>query len=183
MGDIDYEEVLVDLERRRAELDAAISAIRLILGASAGAGSGITPRMPQVSGATGKLPSDAFFGMTVIDGAKKYLSMVKRPKKAAEITNALKQGGMLNTSANFVATVYTTLRRDAKRTGQVIQLPDKTWALAQWYPSGAKPRVAATGVSSRNGDRDDEQGQTDAAGEEPTEPAAESLPNEPEQLS
>ncbi len=142
MSEIDYEAVLNDLERRRAELDVAIRAIRLIIGADIDSVS--APIEPKPSATNAKAPaSHAFFGMSIGTAAKKYLEMAKEPKKAIEIAKALKKGGLINMSPNFPATVSTTLRREKA----VIQLPDKRWGLAEWFPAGAKSK----GASKANG--------------------------------
>lgn len=135
MDEIDYQAVLTDLERRREELNSAINAIRLILGQGE-----VAP--PAASNILGKPSSDAFFGMSIIDAAKKYLGMAKRPMPAPDIADALKGGGLLNASKNFTATVYTTLLREQIKNGSVIKMPDKSWGLAEWYPSGARARTS-----------------------------------------
>ena len=126
MKEIDYGSVLADLEKRRAELDAAINAIRQITGQAA-----TTMTTPAN---LSDIPSDAFFGLSISAGAKKYLGMAKRPQKAPEIAAALQHGGYLNKSRNFTATVYTTLRRAEERNDGVVQMPDKAWGLTSWTP-------------------------------------------------
>ena len=147
MSEIDYPAVLADLERRRDELDAAINAIRYIVGSPS-----VDTPMPYVgpkSTTTLVDPiqppkSHTFFNMGIGDAAKKYLGMAKEPKRAKDIAIALKRGGLINASPNFAATVSTTLRRERKA-GEVVQLPDKTWGLAGWFPSGPKQRAKTNG--------------------------------------
>ena len=149
MSEIDYTAVLADLERKRAELDAAINGIRFMIGAGAD-----TPEPAVYPQGTTNLvdpiqppKSHAFFNMAIAEAAKKFLGMAKEPKRAKDIADALKQGGLINTSPNFPATVATTLRREAKA-GSVVQLPDKSWGLSAWFPGGSKARVKANGQAS-----------------------------------
>jgi len=130
MSEVDYSAVLADLHRRRDEMDTAIRAIEQIAGQATVGGTG---------GAEGaEIRSDTFFGMSILDGAKKYLRMTKKPQKQVAIARALKRGGLINQSPNFESTVGTTLRRAQERDGGVVQTKDKSWGLAEWYPKGAK---------------------------------------------
>ena len=127
MSEIDYGAVLEDLERRRDELDAAINAVRPLAGLEPA-----TPRPDRSSG--GQLTSDAFFGLNIMDAVKKFLEINKRPARAADIARALTDGGLINTSKDFAATVTTTLSRDQERAnGFVTRLPNRTWGLRTWY--------------------------------------------------
>ena len=143
MSEIDYTEVLADLKMRRAKLDDAISAIQLITGDETEAGDVSVPNtLPATPGQAQVPSSHAFFGMSIGEAAKKYLEMVKTPTKAVDIARALKDGGLLNQSPTFAATVSTTLRRDTVLT----QLPDKRWGLASWFGSKAKATPAKNGT-------------------------------------
>jgi len=161
MKDIDYGAVLADLEQRRAELDAAISAIRQITGQAVA-----TSTSPA---SLSDIPSDAFFGLSILAGAKKYLGMTKRPRKAPDIAAALERGGYLNKSRNFTATVYTTLRRAEDRGGGIVQMPDKAWGLTIWYPGGKPKRANAK--------------ESEVQEEEPEINAEETTPDEPADAS
>lgn len=158
MSEIDYAAVLADMERRRAKLDAAISAVREIMGEPSDASGMLVPNaLPASMGESQTPTSHAFFGMGIGDAAKKYLAMAKKPQKAVAIARALKEGGLINASPNFAATVATTLRRE-REDGTVVQLPDKAWGLAEWFPSGAarirvmpKPNGAAAHLTDAGG--------------------------------
>ena len=153
MPDIDYTAVLADLERKRDELDAAINAIRPFLGTAGSSG-------PDRPGPEGVRP-DSFFGMNILDAAVKYLQIEKRPKRAEEIADALIAGGYMSNAKNFHANVSTTLRRDDDRGGPAVRMPNKTWALAEWYPSRPKKQ----GAEAKEGDSDglsDDSAVTDA---------------------
>ena len=142
---IDYEAVLADLEAKRSAFDAAITGIRQILNLGAQNGLvGIAPRQVEA----GEIPSDAFFGLGIGEGAKKYLGIVKRKQSAVQIADALDKGGLQHTSKFFPNTVRTALMRLAAD-GEVVQV-GKEWGLAEWYPGrkkggrGVAPRVADT---------------------------------------
>ena len=159
MPDIDYTAVLADLERKRDELDAAINAIRPFVGTAASSG---TDR-PGPDG----LQPDSFFGMNILDAAVKYLQIEKRPKRAEEIADALLAGGYMSNAKNFHANVSTTLRRDDDRGGLTVRMHNKTWALAEWYPSRPKKQGAEAkeGDEATEGDSDglfDDSAVTDA---------------------
>ena len=68
---IDYEAVLADLEAKKAALDSAIAGIRQMLSLGAQSGAGQAGRgADSVS-----VESDTFFGMSIGDAAKKFLSL------------------------------------------------------------------------------------------------------------
>ena len=134
---IDYEAVLVDLEAKKAAIEGVIAGIRqlLALGALTGAGA---------SGIRGfeatTVESDTFFGMSIGEGAKKFLRMIKRKQSAAKIAEALEAGGFSHTSKSFPNTVRTTLLRMAVD-GEVVQV-GKEWGLPEWYPGYRKGQRA-----------------------------------------
>lgn len=136
---LDVEPVLAQLRAKRDQLDAAIQAIEALTG-EVTAGSGIVP--PSLGGRgipadVHSIPSDAFFGMSVLDATEKFLNIAKKPQSANAIAAALEKGGLIHQSGNFVATVYTTLRRAEERGDRVIHV-QKNWGLANWYPN--RPR-------------------------------------------
>jgi hypothetical protein len=131
-GEINYEAVLADLEARRAALDTAIASIRQILGLTS-----ITSGAPASAAAPGdvtSIASDAFFSMSVIEAAKKYLGLKKRPAATREIADALIAGGFITQSANFFNTVFSGLDRESKRESPEIVKIGNDWGLAGWYP-------------------------------------------------
>ena len=105
---IDYAAVLEDLENDRAELEALIAYIKrkklgqgMDIQITPGTGSmkstGMRPTMMR--GTT--IAQDAFFSLGLIDAAKKYLAIMKAPKSAREIADALRAGGFNTTSKDF----------------------------------------------------------------------------------
>jgi hypothetical protein len=137
---INYEAVLADLEARKAQLEAAISGIRLMLGQS-GASPGGGP-----SGGGGPTPAhDAFIGMSIPEAAKKHLTAVRKKLSTQELMTAMEAGGLPPSKYN---TVYAILRRRENQVGDIINMKGD-WALQEWYPNYRKKASA-----SENGDED-----------------------------
>src|SRR4051812_35637611 len=105
---VNYEAVLADLPAKRDSLDAAIAAIEQLKGVGQMSGDGGAPAKPIDPSS---IPDDAFFGLSVVEATKKYLSIVKRKQSVKEIADALDRGGLPHSSSNFVGTVSTMLRR------------------------------------------------------------------------
>lgn len=123
---VNYESVLADLRAKRASLDVAIAAIEQIqTGGSVISETVIKPIDPA------SIPDDAFFGLPIVEAAKKYLSIVKRKQTIKEISDALERGGLPHTSSNFVATVATMLRR--ANDPDLAKVGRGDWGLAVWY--------------------------------------------------
>jgi hypothetical protein len=139
---INYEVVLNDLERQKAAIENAIAALRqamIALGGQLSAGSAASelPIDPF------KIPGDAFFGMSIGEAAKKYLSMVKKKQTVQEIADALERGGLPHTSANFAQTVRTMVNRQAKEDSDLVRVgPGASWGLSDWY-GNRRPKEGA----------------------------------------
>lgn len=129
---INYEAVLADLEARKAQIDAAIAGIRLILGQS---GSG-SPNGPGGGGGySGGAPAhDAFIGMSIPEAAKKHLTAVRKKLSTQDLMTALEAGGL---PPSKYSTVYAILRRREKQVGDIINMKGD-WALQEWYPNYRK---------------------------------------------
>lgn len=81
---------------------------------------------------------DTFFGMTIGDAARKYLTMTKITKSTADIATALEQGGLKHSSQNFTTTVRSVLgQRD-----EFTRVGNRDWGLAEWYPGAGRGRKA-----------------------------------------
>ena len=137
-NDLDYGAFLADLRAKRDQLDSAIKAIEAIVGAQAKSAPALT---------LGDIPSDAFFGMSVIDAAVKYLRMTKKPATPTEIAEAIEMGGFTHQSKNLSNTIYTTLDRASTR-DDVITKVGRRWGLAEWYPG----RRTVKRLRATNGD-------------------------------
>jgi len=145
---VNYEAVLTDLRAKRASLDVAIAGIEQLQ--AVGTGSADLGAATKVIDPA-SIPDDAFFGLSVVEAAKKYLGIVKRKQSVQEIADALERGGLPHTSSKFVATVATMLRRASDP--DLAKVGRGDWGLANWYgnrrpkqdvPSTKKPRASAT---------------------------------------
>ncbi len=134
-----YMAILVDLEEQRADLDAAIDAIRKLIGMPLSQAADTPIR--NVRDET-EIQPDSFFGLSAADAASKYLGMVKSPQTGKEIELALRRGGFSSTASNLYSTVYTALKRETETFVRI----DKKWALAEWYP--ARPRAKTKDAAS-----------------------------------
>jgi hypothetical protein len=133
-----YEAVLADLQERRDQIDAAIAAIRLIMGT--GSPAPIATNGVQKIASVGEIPHDAFLGLNTADAAIKYLEMVRMAQSNAQIHQALQAGG-LDVTYNAV---QLALSRREERVGDVINRGGK-WKLAEWQPGIARrPKPTST---------------------------------------
>ncbi|MGA8433113.1 MAG: hypothetical protein WB729_25045 [Candidatus Sulfotelmatobacter sp.] len=142
-----YDAVISDLEGKRDRLSGIIEALRQLreLGVPLAAASAVTGGIAGASIDTNApIPHDAFFGMTVPEAARKYLSWGGRKvtKPHPELCDAMLEGGFQTKADNFREVVRSTLGRHpdfVKIKGQ--------WGLREWYPGytgGRKPKRAST---------------------------------------
>jgi hypothetical protein len=144
-GEIDWGAVLRELEARRDKLNLTIENIReIIAGSPAPTGRISPPGITATVGAT-EVTSDAFFGLSIPEAARKYLRMSKKPRSTSEICRALKEGGLTSTAKHFYSTVYPILERQ-----QDIVRVGKNWGLLEWYP-GMKGKGKAKTEASPKG--------------------------------
>jgi hypothetical protein len=139
--EVNYAAVLLDLEARKAQIEAAITAIKMIssqVGNTSpdGGGSGISP--------------SAFLSMSIPDATKKYLTSVKQKKSTQEIIEALTAGGLPKSK---YTTVYAILARRQKQVGDIVNMKGD-WGLAEWYPNH---RFKASKEEFEKGDEDIEE--------------------------
>jgi hypothetical protein len=87
-----------------------------------------------------ELPTGAFLNMSIPEAIKLYLSAVKKKQTVREIANALKEGGMESTAANWETTVTGALHR-LKAASTVLRFKDG-WGLAEYYPESLRARIA-----------------------------------------
>lgn len=127
---INYEAVIADLEARREALDKIIAGLKEVshtfVQSVATAQVDVRPDLP----AAHVTRSDAFFGMTIPDAIRKYLTMAKRPQSPKAIATALELGGLPHQSKNFYGTVFTALKRQE---GKDLVKVKSEWALSEWY--------------------------------------------------
>ena len=124
---INYEAVLADLEARKAQLESAIAAIKMI-GAQ---GGGLGPN--GGGGSTTVGPSD-YLAMSIPEATKKYLMTTRQKQSTQDVMKALESGGLPKSK---YTTVYSILRRREQQVGDIINMQGD-WALAEWYPNYRK---------------------------------------------
>lgn len=153
---VNYEAVLADLEARKALLDSAISAIRLILGQGGGGGSvppGGGPQLGNFSPA-----HDAYIGLSIPDAAKKHLTAVRKKLSTQDLIQGLEAGGMPPLK---YTTVYGVLSRRAKQVGDIVNFKGD-WALAEWYPGFRKNSKSAKAEGKESEEAEDADAEAEA---------------------
>jgi hypothetical protein len=146
---INYEAVLADLEARKAQMESAINAIKLILGQP----GGLAPT-PGGGGSSysGSAPAhDAFIGMSIPDAAKKHLTAVRKKLSTQELMTALESGGL---PSSKYSTIYAVLSRRESKVGDIVNMKGD-WALAEWYPNYAKKGKSAKSSQDADDKEDD----------------------------
>lgn len=141
---IDYNAVLVDLRKKRDEIDKAICGIEIILGLTPSASPTSTPQAHS-----NHIAEDAFFGLSIAEAAKKFLNIKKKPQTTKQIAEALTAGGLQNASGNFGNSVGSVLNRNAATaTSTFVNVSRGTWGLRSWYPN-YRPKTAKGGSESK----------------------------------
>ncbi|HEX9750896.1 MAG TPA: hypothetical protein VGB22_06390 [candidate division Zixibacteria bacterium] len=139
---------IADLEALRSQIDAAIGILKQLEGSASGGSKtdGILNSLPSPPIENSRdndhdvdIRSDAFFGLSFTDATYKYLQMIRRPQTTEAICEALQKGGIESKSQNFLITVYSSLRRDARR---FVRVKKKEWGLVEWYPT--RPQAGKT---------------------------------------
>ncbi len=126
MQPVDYVQVLADLEHRKAELEAAILAIRRLVNLPVTA----TPSPPLGPQPVYEAPrAYPFLGMTIPEATIAHLRAVQKPLNTHEVIAALKQGGLRDSNYQ---TVYQVLRRRS-REKQDLAVDKGKWHLAEWH--------------------------------------------------
>lgn len=147
---VDYQAVLADLVARRAKLDAAIEAIREMMPSGSEVGDGeeeatpteaspINPSPARSRSAGSALLNDTFFGLSTPEAVRKYLAMMKRPQRVADISKALLDGGQIHARDATTAynNAYAALKR-MRQAGDAVRIKSGEWGLAEWYTNKPK---------------------------------------------
>jgi hypothetical protein len=122
-----YDAVIADLEAKRDQMSAMIENLKQMRGlvhSVVTAGVSVIP----VAGVSTTLSHDAFFGMTIPDAARKYLSIVKKTVPHPQLCDALLDGGFKTSAANFREVVRSTLGRNP----EFVKV-NSQWGLGEWY--------------------------------------------------
>ena len=141
-----YEPVIAEMKAQIEECERVIATLELMrskgpaVASKANSGSATTT--------SGTFSKDAFFGMTIAEGAKKYLAGIKRTATARAITEALLAGGLKSASKSPIENVRSILSRH-----MFFALVNGEFGLAEWYP-GRKVKKQGS-VSAINEDTDD----------------------------
>jgi hypothetical protein len=127
---IDYEAVIRDLERRRAEsiarFDTAIAALKQVAATQTNGPKLLTPSLPFASAG----PSLPYRGMSMVEAAIAHIKSVGRPVPNPELAKAVSDGGFIHNSKNFGNTLNSILWRRFEKVGDVQKTPEG-WALAE----------------------------------------------------
>lgn len=176
---IDYKAVVADLRAKRAALDAAIAGLEQWQGLGGedapGASTEIRPD-PRIE--SGEIRSDSFFGLSIPDAIRKCFRLSKRPLSLSELTNSLKNGGMLTTATNLMATVSATLQRMKQQSGEVVALGKGQWGLAEWYPGLRKEKIEAIAKPKKSGKRNKTGTATPKTASQSEHPVTKDAPNQ-----
>lgn len=125
---INYAAVLADLEAKRAELDSAIAAIKVVI-RQTGAFAATTPVVPRIASLSA-VPPNAFVGLSTSAAVHQLLEMVQRRLTMKEIMQGLQAGGL---KPNKYRNIYAILRQREAYKADVINVNAK-WGLAEWNP-------------------------------------------------
>jgi len=176
-NDIDYAAVLSDLKAKRAALDSVITGMEQWLSLKGGDvqvdSSYIGPA--ERTGTPGEVRSDSFFGMTIPDAIRACLKIMKQPLGLTDLTQKLKEGGLLTSARDLTSTVSATLTRMKRMDGDVVQVQGR-WGLSQWYPGMRKEKVEAAAKPKKSRKRGRAKGKKTEAVPSGGRPSAESPP-------
>jgi hypothetical protein len=148
-----YEPVITELRAQIDECQRTIATLELMRAKgttgpapAAGAATVLPPQGSVIS-----FSNDAFFGMTIVEAAKKYLAGNKKTATARVISDALLAGGFKTSAKNPVENVRSIISRNAQ-----LVCVNGEYGLAEWYPgrkvsqkkSGAAAQSSATTTAS-----------------------------------
>lgn len=115
---------LAALEEKRAKLRKTRAALLDLLSLSDGSERAAPIDLVNV-------PKDAFSGLSIIESAKKYLTLAKSYRPTRDITNAFLRGGFKSNAKDFRESVRTTLR-DARFPKGPFVWHDEKYGLVDW---------------------------------------------------
>jgi DNA-directed RNA polymerase delta subunit len=124
-----YDAVLADLYAKRDEIDSAINTILFLQGSGSTVASTANANGAVRATRAGAIPSNAFFGMSLVDAAKKYIELSQAKRTLAQIVKGLEEGGM---PPQKPGTVYAALRRRESTVGDIMKLGEE-WGLKDWF--------------------------------------------------
>ena len=90
---INYSAVLADLEAKRAQLDSAIDAMKVLM-EQTGTLAATAPPVPRIA-SLADIPPRAFVGLTTSAAVRMLLEMMQRRLSVKEILQGLQAGGQI----------------------------------------------------------------------------------------
>jgi hypothetical protein len=175
---IDYNAVLLDLETKKAAIDATIVGVRQMLNLGADQTVGGAVPTSERKEQSAEVRFDSFFGMSMPDAITKFLEMSKRPQSVSDITKALQDGGFPTTAKNLLGSAGSTLTR-MKQAGDVVSVSGK-WGMSAWYPALRRERVEA--VQKANGAKSKKKKAKTVKSKEPKPPSSQPTAEQIEQI-
>ncbi len=145
-----YEAVIADLKAQRDKIDETIALLSGLRGGTAAASAPTQTGHVVVVETAGM-----YLGMSIVDAAKKLLSLRKRTLGNVEIARELQDGGLAMNSKDPVNTIGSVLTRRFNEVGDVVKVGRGIWGLKEWYPnrtfkpaskSGNKDAAASDGA-------------------------------------
>lgn len=125
---INYAAVLADMEAKRAQLDSAIAAIRVLM-EQTGVMAATAPPLPRIAEIS-QVPPRAFVGLSISAAVRRLLEMMQRRMSIREIMRGLQAGGL---KPSKYRNVYAILRQRESDKADIIKV-DRQWGLAEWNP-------------------------------------------------
>src|ERR1051326_7590330 len=123
---INYSAVLADLEAKRAQLDSAIAAMKVLM-EQTGTLAATAPPVPHIA-SLAEIPPRAFVGLTTSAAVRMLLEMMQRRLSVKEILQGLQAGGL---KPNKYRHVYATMRQRESHKFDISKV-DRQWGLAEW---------------------------------------------------
>ena len=125
---INYSAVLADLEAKRAQLDSAIDAMKVLM-EQTGTLAATAPPVPRIA-SLADIPPRAFVGLTTSAAVRMLLEMMQRRLSVKEILQGLQVGGL---KPNKYRNVYAIMRQREAYKYDIIKV-GRQWGLAEWNP-------------------------------------------------
>jgi len=127
-----YEPVIAEMKAQIEECQRVIVTLEMMRSKGLNQAASVPTAKPAAQSAT--FSNDAFFGMTIAEGTKKFLSATKKTATAKTIADALVAGGFKTSAKNFVETVRSIVSRH-----QYFAFVNGEFGLAEWYPGRKVP--------------------------------------------
>ncbi len=123
-----YEVVLADLRAKRDDIDKLINSLEAFRPTSVASTATLPVQdRPAASG--------PFVGLSIVDAAKAVLRERNEPTAVADITQALRDGGLAMNSPDPNNTVSSVLNRAFQQGNGVVRVGRGLWALPEWVPN------------------------------------------------